>query len=152
FDWNLVEKHADIARFCRGLIAFRRRQPTVRRASFLVGEPAAPGLLPDVTWFNAEGGPVEWSGDEHSLVCLFGAWPTSGPSSLAARHMLILLNDGAGPQPFVLPPLAQGIDWRLFVNTAAESPDDIYPDADGPPPAGKKLTLVDHSLVCFVAA
>jgi isoamylase len=151
FDWNLVEKNEDVARFCRGLIAFRRRQPTVRRASFLLGEPAAPGLLPDVSWFHADGGPVDWSGNEHSLVCLFGAWPATGPSSLAARHVLLMINDGDGPRTFTLPPLARGISWRMLVNTAAETPDDIYPDADGPPPEGELLTLLEHSLVCFVA-
>ena len=152
FDWNLVDKNAELARFCRGLIAFRRRQPTVRRASFLVGEPAEPGLLPDVSWFNAEGGAVDWSGGEHSLVCLFGAWPATGPSSFAARAVLIFTHSGPEPRQFVVPPLAQGNQWRLFINTAAESPDDIYPDADGPPPADGKLVLLDHSLVCYVAA
>ena len=152
FDWKLVDKNPDLARFCRGLIAFRRRQPTVRRASFLVGEPAGPGLLPDVSWFNAEGGSVDWSGGEHSLVCLFGAWPTTGPSSIAARAVLIFTHSGPQPREFVVPPLAQGNPWRLFINTAAESPEDIYPDADGPPPADGKLVLLDHSLVCYVAA
>jgi glycogen operon protein len=47
--------------------------------------------------------------------------------------------------------LAQGIEWRLFVNTAADSPADIYPDADGPGPVDGKLVLLDHSLVCYVA-
>ncbi|HEY6564809.1 MAG TPA: glycogen debranching protein GlgX, partial [Pirellulaceae bacterium] len=28
-DWRLAEENADLVRFCRGLVAFRRRQPTV---------------------------------------------------------------------------------------------------------------------------
>ena len=31
FDWKLVDKHADMLRFVRGLIHFRLNQPTVRR-------------------------------------------------------------------------------------------------------------------------
>ncbi|HEV3341321.1 MAG TPA: glycogen debranching protein GlgX [Pirellulales bacterium] len=151
FDWNLVDKNADLARFSRGLIAFRRRQPTVRRASFLLGEPGEPGALPDVSWFGADGGQVDWSAGESSLVCLFAAWPTTGPTAGVARHVLLFTHAGPQPREFAIPRLAQGIEWRLFVNTAADSPADIYPDADGPGPVDGKLVLLDHSLVCYVA-
>ena len=30
------------------------------------------------------------------------------------------------------PPATANLKWRLFIDTAAETPDDIYPDADGP--------------------
>ncbi|HVC95151.1 MAG TPA: glycogen debranching enzyme, partial [Pirellulales bacterium] len=152
FDWSLVERHAELERFCRALIAFRKRQPTIRRASFLRGEPTAPGLLPDVTWFSADGGAVAWEHCEPSLICLFGAWPASGPASTAARHVMLLVNAGDTPREFHLPPPARGIEWRLFVDTAAESPNDIYPDADGPKPKLGARTLIERSLVCYVAA
>ncbi|HVA46441.1 MAG TPA: glycogen debranching protein GlgX [Pirellulales bacterium] len=153
FDWNLVDQNADLSRFCRALIAFRRRQPTVRHASFLVGESSEPGLLPDVSWFNADGRAVDWNNvSEHSLVCVFGAWPTTGPSSLVARHVMIFTHSGPHPREFTIPRLAEGIEWRLFINTAADSPEDVYPDADGPSPVDGKLLLLDHSLMCYVAA
>jgi glycogen operon protein len=152
FDWSLVERQAELGRFCRALIAFRKRQPTIRRASFLRGEPAAPGLLPDVTWFSAEGGSVRWEHSEPSMICLFGAWPHAGPASAAARHVMLLVNAGDGTREFRLPPLARNIDWRLFVDTGAESPLDIYPDADGPPPKSGARKLIERSLVCYVAA
>lgn len=151
FDWNLVTKNADLWRFCQGLIAFRKRQPTVRRADFLRGEPSAPGHLPDVSWFSPDGGPVDWSNGESSLVCLFGAWPAMGAESVVARHVMLLIHAGWAPRHFTLPKLAEGVKWRLFVNTAAESPADIYPDADGPPPLDGRLTLVERSLMCYVA-
>ncbi|HEV3003173.1 MAG TPA: glycogen debranching enzyme, partial [Pirellulales bacterium] len=152
FDWSFVERQADLWRFCRALIAFRKRQPTVRRASFLRGEPAAPGLLPDVTWFSAGGGAVAWEHSEPSLICLFGAWPNTGPDGAMARHVMLLVNAGQTPREFRLPPLARGIDWRLFVDTGADSPKDIYPEADGPPPKDCSRILIERSLVCYVAA
>jgi isoamylase len=152
FDWELVKDHADLVRFCRALVAFRKRQPTVRRASFLAGMPCAPGSLPDVSWFNADGWPTTWPHGDRSLQCLFGAWPPNGPSSVAARPVLLLLHADWAPREFTLPRLHHDIHWRLFVNTAAETPDDIYPAADGPSPAGDKLTLLGHTLLCYVAA
>jgi glycogen operon protein len=66
--------------------------------------------------------------------------------------VLILTHAGTQPREFVIPALARDIDWRLFINTASESPEDIYPDADGPAPRDNKLVLAEHSFVCYVAA
>jgi len=43
-----------------------------------------------------------------------------------------------------------GLAWRLFVDTAAAAPGDVYPEADGPPPQGT-LLLEHHSLRCYIA-
>jgi glycogen operon protein len=47
--------------------------------------------------------------------------------------------------------VAKGLRWRLFIDTAAESPHDIYPELDGPPPVTGALALLDRSLRCYVA-
>ena len=57
FDWRLVERNAELVRFVSELIAFRKREPTVRRTTFMKGEPRRPGELPDVSWFGAKAGP-----------------------------------------------------------------------------------------------
>jgi glycogen operon protein len=49
-----------------------------------------------------------------------------------------------------VPPVTEGVRWRLFIDTAAEMPDDIYPDADGPPPEHEPMVLEAHSLRCYV--
>jgi glycogen operon protein len=153
FDWNLVGRNADLLRFCRGLIAFRKQQPTIRRATFLEGKPVHPELPSDVIWFDPNGAPVQWGATQRSLGCLLAAWPAKGRGAEAARHVLLLMHAGDAPSEFDLPEAARRVDWRLFVNTAAESPADLYPQADGPPvPPGGKLTLLDRSLLCFVAA
>jgi glycogen operon protein len=63
-----------------------------------------------------------------------------------------MMHAGTQPQQFRLPQLAQPIAWRLFINTAADSPYDIYPDLDGPPLQDGALVLLDRSLVCCVSA
>jgi glycogen operon protein len=146
FDWSLVEKHAELVRFVRALIHFRRQEPTVRRSTFLRGEPALPGALPDVSWFSAEGRHFDWNQNDHSLVCLFGA-PKAG--STAGHNVLLICHGGMSPRNFLLPPVAREQSWRLFVDTSAASPKDIFPNCDGPPPRGK-LQLVERSLVCYV--
>src|SRR5262249_3091899 len=125
FDWELVESNADLFRFCQGLIEFRKNQPTLHRKTFLKGKPAMPDDLPDVSWFGCDGQPMDWNADDHSLICLLAAWPKIGAKQLVARHLMILCHAGNSPRQFVLPELAGGIQWRLFLNTAADSPHDI---------------------------
>ena len=140
----------ELLRFVRTLVAFRRRQPTIRRAKFLTGKMEEPGRLPDVSWYTPTGRPVDWSATNHSLACLF---VKTGLDSPAARDILVLLHAGSEPQEFVLPGPARPIPWRLLVDTAAQSPDDVFPSADGPaPPADGLIQLADHTLVCYVAA
>ena len=83
FDWKLVEKNADLIRFCKSLIELRRRQPTVRRVDFLVGEPRRSGELPDVLWFGPDGRKMDWNADQPSLTCFFAS-PAGEPEE--CRH------------------------------------------------------------------
>jgi glycogen operon protein len=149
FDWRLVKNHEPLLRFTRSLIAFRKEQPTVRRTSFLTGLPAGPDKLPDVLWYNLHGTPVDWSRDEKSLICVFGPQadrPNSNP-------VMILLHAGPSSVEFTLPHFNDPIHWRLFIDTAADSPRDIFPHHDGPEPAATgRVTLVDRSLVCYVGS
>jgi glycogen operon protein len=150
FDWRLTERNAEILRFVRALVAFRRRQPTIRRTRFLTGAAPTGGGLPDVSWFGTDGRPIHWEKSLHSLTCLLGTGGTDDP---AAREVMLLLHAGSAPERFALPAIAKDLSWRLLVDTAADSPADIYPDADGPPyPTGGTVMVEHHSLRCYVAA
>jgi glycogen operon protein len=154
FDWSLVEKNADLVRFVQSIIRFRREQPTVRREQFLTGRPEHEGALPDVSWYSALGTAVEWHGNDGTLICFLKApRDVASPDGTPARDVLLLVNATGSPREFILPPVAKGTQWRLFIDTAAESPCDVYPDYDGPPPPrSRRLTLSYRSLCCFVEA
>ena len=124
------------------------------------------GELPDVSWFNPAGAPVDWSNGEQSLTCIFGApLPVESPPAagnanqiasnikLAKRpHVLLMLNPIGQPREFQIPDLVRMIKWRKFIDTSAPSPADIYPSFDGPaPPLQGPIVLAERSLVCYVA-
>jgi isoamylase len=150
FDWKRVDRNAEMVRFCQALIAFRKRQPTVRRPIFLTGSATQPEEMPDVSWYCSNGTPVDWNEINHALTCLLG---TAGIDDPAARSVLLLIHGGQTSQEFTLPSPARDIPWRLFVDTAAASPHDVFPKEDGPaPPADGRVVLVHHSMKCYVAA
>jgi isoamylase len=148
FDWRLVERNEEMLRFVQALMAFRRRQPNVRRGSFLTGESTKSGQLPDLSWYSPEGKPIDWHTNGASLTCIFG---TSGLSDPAARAVMIMLHAAGAPRAFTGPPAAAAHNWRLFIDTAAEPPGDVYPEADGPLLGHEPVTMEAHSLRCYVA-
>ncbi len=153
FDWRLVEKHRHLVRFCQALVAFRRAEPTVRQKRFLTGRPRTTDGLPDVFWFGPEGLPVDWNRDQHTLGCLLAAAENGSNSGHAAHHVLLMFHSGEQTVEVTLPELAGGLPWRLFVDTAARPPHDIYPKLDGPPPPDDRLLQMQpRCLLCYVAA
>ncbi len=134
FDWRLVKKNAGLVRFCGALIAFRRAQPTVRRTDFLRGRPTSGTAIPDVAWYSAGGTAVDWHGPDRAMICMLAAPGDRDDPLGRGRDVLMLLNANPQPQEFAFPPLAGGRHWRLLLDTAADSPEDIYPDGDGPRP------------------
>ena len=153
FDWDLVEKHEDILRFCRSLIKFRRRNPTVRRKYFFSGQPSIrDNRLLDVNWYNAVGTAVDWGNPGQTLTCLLTAPGVAEDPERLGRDVLFLINGSLDTCDFILPAVAKSTYWTQFVNTAADSPLDTFPDLDGPslPPTGR-VSLLDRSMRCYVA-
>jgi len=149
FDWQLVDENQEMVRFTQALIEFRKQQPTVRRPEFLTGRSSPGQELADVSWFGPGGQKVDWNSHERSLTCLFG---TVGIGDPAARHVMILVHAGPERINFVLPQTARRIPWRLFIDTSADAPGDIYPGVDGPAPAKTTIPMEHHTLKCYVSA
>ncbi len=150
FDWSLVKKHRDLVRFVRELIRFRRAVPTVRRTHFLRGRPEAEGLLPDVSWYDPAGGPVDWFSPQRSLTCVFAA-PLGKDGRPEGKHVLLFLHADPEPGRFVVPEPVRHLAWRAFVNTAARPPEDIYPGGEGPPVTRFDWELPGRTLVALAA-
>jgi glycogen operon protein len=149
FDWQLLEKNGEMLRFTQALVEFRKSQPNVRRDAFLTGRAPVDGQLPDVSWFGADGQAVNWTAPSRSLACCLG---TAGLDDPAARYLLVLLHAGSDWQEFVIPAHIRRLPWRLFVDTAAEAPADIFPEVNGPPlPAAARVRLLHHSMRVYVA-
>jgi glycogen operon protein len=108
-DWGLAQRNADLQRFTRLLIAFRRTQPALRRAQF-------DGEGTGVTLHGVELHRPDLGPDSRSLAMFFPA-----VSGEAGGHVYVIANAYWEPLVFELPRLA----WRRVVDTSLTSPDDI---------------------------
>ena len=116
FDWTALDRHADLLRFTKGLLALRRR------LSSAIPVPEGTSLLD----LLAEGS-VEWSG------VAVGA-PDLGPDSHSvaltmrtdAGALEVIFNAYWEALDFELPrPGDDGEPWRRVVDTSLDPPDDI---------------------------
>ena len=110
-DWSLLEKHKDIHRFTRGMIAFRRAHAVLRREDFYTDE--------EIKWFAPIGDTPDWADQrQKSFACLI-----RGQSE---PDLFILFNADTIPVDFSIPALPSGKIWRLAVDTFRPAPDDLF--------------------------
>ena len=152
-DWHLLKKHDDIHRFVKELIKFRKKQTSVRQPYFLTGQPRHAGALPDISWYGAQGGSVPWNHAlDRSLTCLLSAVTPTRELEGSLYHVLMMFHGGWEVRDFVFPAVCQNFTWKLFIDTAATAPNDVFPNIDGPRPDLKASTrFLPHSLRVYLA-
>lgn len=137
YDWHLIDQNGELLRFTREMIALRKRHPVLTTESFYGVE--------DVSWFDASGNTPDWGSGERSLGCV-----------LHGNHfddvaLCLLFNAESHEVELYLPEPCKGQDWRLAVNSAARSHDDVNTADDAPLiDASSALMLEDHSLMVLV--
>lgn len=119
FDWALVEQNEDMLRFVRGLIALRKRHPSLQRRRFLSGQPRNGSQLSDIAWHTPDGGPPQWDDRDRCTLAFVLAGRDPGEEDLQ-----VLMNMSDEPRTFALR-RSEGRIWHLALDTARGSPEDI---------------------------
>ncbi len=134
-DWSFKEKHAEIYRFTREVIALRKRHPIFYRPHFFTGKN---GHTIDIQWFSHLGGEPDWGPKSQTLMCLIDGYHELIGENRSDNDALIMFNNSQLTLLFKLPPALRGKIWKLVIDTAMPSPFDIRP-------AGKEMPLQSQS-------
>jgi isoamylase len=152
FDWRLVEKHGDLFRFTKALIQFRRNQPTLRRRHFLTGATTNGSIHPDVSWYSHLGTAVNWHTSDFPITCFLTALDEANEDGTRGHDIMAMFNSSSEQVDFMIPMAMKHQTWHLFCDTAAKSPQDVFPDFDGPRLSASGIQQVHRqSLVVFVS-
>ena len=130
FDWNLVEKNADIFRFFKLMISFRKRHQSLRRRDFFKGEVNERGLG-DISWHNCQLFYPGWN-DSCSRTLAFTLGGFEGEADI---H--VIFNMYWESLNFELFPL-EDRSWYRVIDTAEASPRDILE-------SGKEIKISDNN-------
>jgi glycogen operon protein len=138
FDWRLLDKHKEIHRFARGMIAFRRAHRVLRSESFYTGS--------EIKWFAPNGGIPDWTDSrQKSFACMI--------LGQTEADLLLLFNADNRPVDFSIPALPAGKVWRLAVDTSRTAPDDLFDAGKEPSIQGQiGFRLEPRSSVILFAA
>ena len=151
FDWKLTEKNQDLIRFVSALCKFRRENVAVRREHYLTGE-AVPGRqVPDVSWYEPGGNPLDWNQGMLAMIAYIAAPPVE-ESNGPLRDVVMMFNSTGESRNFRLPKIGRGVKWSMFVDTGALPPDDIHPELDGPElTTHEEIDVLHHSMRVYVS-
>jgi isoamylase len=117
YDWNRLEQHAEILRFTRGMIAFRRAHPILSKEQFYTDA--------EIHWFGSQGGLPNWADpNEKQFACLIHEDEQGA--------LCLMFNAGTNAVDFALPPVLPGTRWHLAVDTSREAPQDLFAAGEEP--------------------
>lgn len=141
FDWSLVGKNAGLLRFVKQLIKLRKLEyHEATRLPFLsLNDILKEGVI---QWHGVKLNNPDWSHASHSLSI---NWISRNEKSLGHA----IANAYHQPLEFELPkvPVGQNRQWRLLIDTAKPSPDDINLPEEAPDYAGNTYWVKPHSVV-----
>jgi isoamylase len=116
-DWSCLDRHQEIFRFTRGMIAFRRAHPILSKEQFYTDA--------EIQWFGPQGGIPNWAEPkEKQGACLIREDEQSA--------LCLMFNAGADAVDFSLPPASPGARWHLAADTSREAPQDLFAAGEEP--------------------
>lgn len=120
-NWNQARENADILRFAKQMIALRKRHPSLTRRQFLTGNIIENRSIADVTWHTTDNNKSPWDDPDSQTLAFTLSGIEPDESDL---HVVMNMSN----QDIIIqaPHIPQHI-WRLAVDTALQSPDDINP-------------------------
>ncbi len=118
-DWHNAESHADLVRFFRLLIAFRKRTPRLRRSTFNFS--GSDGF--HVTWHGVKRMQPDWSYDSRSIAVQFTQFEPDG----SRQDVHLVANAHWEDREFELPQIGE-YEWFRLIDTSLPSPNDIAED------------------------
>ncbi len=117
-NWEISELGAEMKRFFKLLINFRKQHPNLRRASFEVT--GAPGC-PLITWHGSKLNQPDWSENSHSLGMHMH-------NNSADVDLYLIANAYWEPLTFELPGTRENQRWRRVIDTKYTFPNEILPE------------------------
>ncbi|MES1178066.1 MAG: isoamylase [Myxococcales bacterium] len=145
-NWDLLAKNADMYRFFKALIAFRKAHPSLARSRFWGS---------DITWYGVQGNPDQGFTSHTLAFCLndpqgFGS-PSGPGNGHAGPSLYVLANFYEKPLSFDIQQGSAG-SWRRVIDTSLASPDDVADPGTEPVLGSLSYVVNAQSVVVLVSS
>lgn len=125
FDWGRLETHAEIYRFFRYCIHFRRAHPVLRNRNHFRNRDYVGSGYADISWHGVKAWEADWSYHSRTLAFLLdGKHGRNGQEP--DDSIYVAMNMHWESHTFELPRLPARMRWHVFANTSMPTPEDIH--------------------------
>ncbi len=148
--WDAIDR--PLLEFAATIARLRADHPTFRRKRFFTGNAERVGdeqRLNDIVWLHPEGRPMvddDWTAAGARVIGMYlngdeiaGKDATGG--DIIDDDFLLYFNGGPDEVELTIPPPEYTADWRVLIDTAADTPE------DGPVAAGSRRKLCGRSVL-----
>lgn len=130
-DWTLLEKNAEIFRFAKKMIAFRKAHPVLRDHEHFRNIDYVGSGYADITWHGIQAWNADWSDTSRTIAfMLCGKHAKRG--GVEDDYLYVAINSYWEAINFELPKPPSGMTWHVAVNTGMPSPEDIFEPGSEP--------------------
>ena len=143
FDWSMVETERDMLEFVRGMIALRRRHPSLVRNAFFTGKPIPGRDIPDIACHGIRLNEPAWHDNTTQFLAFTIAGLTANEEDL---HVILNMADMAVDAPL---PVIPDRDWYPAVDTSNHATTGILLRENQRPVLTTMSQVQPHSVVVF---
>jgi glycogen operon protein len=125
-NWEDAKRHADIVRFTKLIIAFRKRHKIVRRWRYMTPDESETPILRNIIWHGVKPGAADFSGSSRFL-----AWVLEDFETQERSDVPIYVASNAFWEPLAIElPVDKDRRWYRVVDTSLPSGEDIVPEEE----------------------
>jgi isoamylase len=148
-DWRLLEQNADLFRFFKYCVAFRRAHPTLRNGHFLWCEDYQNVGCPDFTLLGVKAEKPSFAKENRRLAfMLCGDYAKGG--LFKDTDIYVAMNMQWSDKVFELPVPREGRAWHVFANTGDETAEIYPPWQEAYLPDQEHLSMKSRSVAILV--
>lgn len=132
YNWEFLDKYADVYRFARQVIALRQAHPVFRRTTFFTGLDLDGDQFKDIHWYDARGHDAAWDPTDKCLMLTMDGSKEETGAEADDIDVLMMFNADTSLRVFCVPATPHEGKWRLMIDTGLTPPNDINPEDSAP--------------------
>jgi isoamylase len=125
YDFSRMNDYPGTYRFARLLIAFRNAHPALHRQEFFVGRDLSNNEVPDIGWFDENGGPMDWNRPDNVLALRIDGSRKEIHAEADDVDIIMFFNATGTAKEFLVPEPHEDQEWVRVIDTAEPSPADF---------------------------
>jgi glycogen operon protein len=125
-NWSHIQRHSEILRFTKLIIAFRKRHQIIRRWRYLTGQDVETPILRNITWHGAKPGQADFSSTSRLIAWTLDPFETAERSDIP---IYVASNSFWEPLNVELPEVKDR-RWYRVVDTSLPEGEDIVAEEE----------------------